>query len=86
MHKEESAIQRQVDILKHYVGENHPQVKQPHRLNKKHGMNCGNPNCVLCGNPRKVFKDKTIQEKRFEQNVDVEHDKHSNGRKKSEDQ
>jgi hypothetical protein len=33
-------------------------------------MNCGNPNCVMCANPRKVFKEKTIQEKRLEQNID----------------
>jgi hypothetical protein len=30
-------------------------------------MNCGNPNCHMCGNPRKIWKEKTIQEKRFEQ-------------------
>lgn len=41
--------------------------KQPHRLNKCSGMTCGNPDCVMCGNPRKIFKEKTIQEKSIEQ-------------------
>jgi hypothetical protein len=26
--------------------------------------------CYMCGNPRKHWKDKTIQEKRFEQNIE----------------
>jgi len=30
-------------------------------------MNCGNPKCVLCMNPRKSFGEKTIQEQRLEQ-------------------
>lgn len=41
--------------------------KEAHRYNKKHAMNCGNPNCVMCGNPRKFFGEKTIQEQSFEQ-------------------
>ena len=38
--------------------------KQPHRLHKVTGMNCGNSNCVMCGNPRKIFNELTIQEQR----------------------
>ena len=45
-------------------------VNEPHRLQDHAVMNCGNPKCVMCGNPRKTFKEKTIQEKRLEQNVD----------------
>lgn len=41
--------------------------QEVHRYAKKHAMNCGNPNCVMCGNPRKFFGEKTIQEQRFEQ-------------------
>jgi hypothetical protein len=26
--------------------------------------------CHMCGNPRRMFKEKTMQEKRFEQNVE----------------
>jgi hypothetical protein len=43
-------------------------------------MDCGNSECYLCGNPRKIHKDKlTIQEKRFYQDTDKITDKHSNG-------
>jgi hypothetical protein len=30
-------------------------------------MDCGNPKCMLCASPRKLFKELTIQEKRFYQ-------------------
>ena len=42
-------------------------VDEPHRLAKHSAMNCGNPKCIFCGNPRETFNEKTIQEKRFEQ-------------------
>jgi len=61
--KDENAIRKQLKIAKaHNV-----LVKTPHEFAKHHAMNCGNPNCVMCANPRKVWKEKTIQEKRFEQ-------------------
>lgn len=41
---------------------------QPHRLHKFSGMNCGNSDCVMCGNPRKFFRDVTVQERSFNQN------------------
>lgn len=40
---------------------------EEHRLQDISGMNCGNPNCVNCSNPRKSFKEKTIQERSHEQ-------------------
>jgi len=61
--KDENAIRKQLKIAKAY---NIP-VENPHELAKHHAMNCGNPNCVMCANPRKVWKEKTIQEKRFKQ-------------------
>jgi hypothetical protein len=36
-------------------------------MSKHHAMDCGQPGCILCGNPRKLFKEKTIQEKSFYQ-------------------
>jgi hypothetical protein len=43
-------------------------------------MDCGNPNCFLCGNPRKTHKDKlTAQEKRLFQDLESKRDRHSNG-------
>lgn len=69
LHSEEVKMKRQVKILKTLAPGLYPteEEKQPHRLAKKHAMNCGNPNCVMCGNPRKFWKEKTIQEKRGEQ-------------------
>ena len=37
-----------------------------HYFHKKSAMACGDPNCVMCGNPRKFFGEKTIQEKKAE--------------------
>jgi hypothetical protein len=33
----------------------------------------------MCGNPRKFFKEPTMQEKRFAQDVDTARDRRSNG-------
>ena len=44
-----------------------PLVKPEHRLSKIHAVTCGNSNCYMCGNPRKFFKEPTVQEKSFDQ-------------------
>ena len=65
--KDENAVKKQTKIAK----EHGAPVTEPHRLHKKHAMDCGNPECYLCGNPRKTHKDKlTQQEKRLFQNLD----------------
>lgn len=61
--KDENAIRKQLKIAKVYK----IPVDSPHQLAKHHVLDCGNPNCVMCANPRKVWKEKTIQERRFEQ-------------------
>ena len=63
--KDQNAITKQTKILKAH----HLPIKDPHKFAKKHALNCGNPNCVLCANPRKTIKEKTIQEKRFDQDL-----------------
>jgi hypothetical protein len=73
--KDENAIKKQTKIAKQY-GSN---VEEPHRFAKHHAMNCGDPNCVMCGNPRKTFKELTLQEKRLYQDTEKVTDKHSNG-------
>jgi hypothetical protein len=80
-HKNDIAIAKQVKIAKaHGLTNKDKAVKEPHRLAKHHVMDCGNPECYLCGNPRKTHKDKlTAQEKRMFQDVDKVTDKHSNG-------
>jgi hypothetical protein len=80
-HKTDVAISRQVKIAKqHGLSSRDKAVKEPHRLAKHHAMDCGNPECFMCGNPRKTHKDKlTAQEKRMYQDVEKITDKHSNG-------
>ena len=41
-------------------------LEQPHRVHKKAAMDCGNPRCGVCGNTRRTFGHKTIQETKFE--------------------
>lgn len=69
LHDEETHINKQVKIAKqHGLGFSDKHIKEPHRHAKKHAMDCGNPECFMCGNPRKTHKDKlTVQEKSFEQ-------------------
>lgn len=52
------------DNLTELAGRDHGQ--SPHRFHKKNALNCGDPKCVMCMNPRKAFGEKTIQERRFE--------------------
>ena len=80
-HKTDVAIARQLRIAKqHGLQFNDKVIKQPHRVAKHHTMDCGNPKCFMCGNPRKSHKDKlTAQEKRLFQDLDNVADKHSNG-------
>lgn len=84
---DENAINKQMRIAKGYgyhklssSMSKLPFMTQPHRHSKTKMFNCGDPKCYMCGNPRKFFGEKTMQEKRFEQNVDTVRDKHSNGK------
>lgn len=65
-HQTESVIDRQTQIAKQH-GSN---INVPNKFSKTHAMTCGDPNCASCGNPRKFFDEKTIQEKRFDQVLD----------------
>jgi NADH:ubiquinone oxidoreductase subunit E len=57
-HKTDVKVARQVKIAKaHGLGFYDQAIKQPHRLAKHHVMDCGNPSCYLCGNPRKTHKE-----------------------------
>lgn len=65
IHKKESAVKKQVKIAKaHGLTNNDEVIKQPHRLSKHHAMDCGQPECIMCGNPRKTLKQRTYQEKK----------------------
>jgi hypothetical protein len=63
-------IQQKDRYIKHQVKiakSNGMEVKagQEHRYAKHSATTCGNSNCVTCGNPRKFWKERTIQEKKF---------------------
>ena len=63
--KKRSATIRQVRIARaHGIT-----VKQYHRYAKHHALNCGRSHCMLCSNPRRIWREKTIQEKSFEQQI-----------------
>lgn len=72
---DESAVKKQTRIAKAYG----VPVQEPHKFAKHHVMNCGNPDCVMCGNPRKVFNELTAQEKRLFQDTEATRNRHSNG-------
>jgi len=76
--KDENAINKQLKIAKAHGSSDDKNIKNPHRLVKQHAMDCGNPKCLICSR-EKVFGEPTIQQKRFDQNVEDIRDKHSNG-------
>ena len=79
-HKTDVAIARQVKIAKSHSSYNDRNIRQTHRLAKHHAMDCGNPKCYLCGNPRKTHKDRlTAQEKKLFQDLELVRERHSNG-------
>ena len=79
--KDENAVKKQTKIAKDFG----IPVTEPHKFAKHHAMNCGNPKCFMCSNPRKVFKELTQQEKRLFQDVEKITDKHSNGLKSTDE-
>lgn len=64
--KDENAVKRQTQIAQ----SRGVPVLEPHKFAKRHAMDCGQPGCFLCGNPRKLFKEPTVQEQRMMQDID----------------
>ena len=79
--KDENAVKKQTKIAK----ELGVPVKEPHKFAKHHAMDCGNPKCLICSR-EKVFREPTIQQKRFDQNIEDIRDKRSNGLPNQEEQ
>ena len=79
--KDENAVKKQTKIANDFG----IPVTEPHKFAKHHAMNCGNPKCIMCSNPRKTFKELTQQEKRMFQDVEKITDKHSNGLKSTDE-
>lgn len=84
-HKTDVFISRQLKIAKQSLSHDARLTKEPHRLAKRHAMDCGKPGCMMCGNPRRneYFKKerRTAQERRQMQDVEAMRDTHSNGLK-----
>lgn len=82
-HKTDVHIARQMKIAKGSNSYNSKYDTQPNRLAKRHAMDCGNPKCGLCGNPRHIRKGedggRTIQERKQYQDMDNVRSVHSNG-------
>lgn len=58
-----NAIKKQIRIAKTAWNAEHL-LKQPHRFAKRHALDCGNPECLVC-HSEKVFHKPTLQEKKF---------------------
>jgi hypothetical protein len=65
LHKDEAAISKQVRIAKQHHQTNY--LKEPHRLAKRHAMDCGQPACRLCSSERKLNGTETLQEQSHKQ-------------------
>jgi len=63
--RNESAIKRQVKIATS-MG---IKISEPHKLYKHHALDCGISNCPMCSSPRKRLGVRSIQEKRFYQDI-----------------
>ena len=79
-HRDDTAVNRQVKIAKSFG----VPVDEPHKLAKHHALNCGDPKCTMCANPRHNGWSKgqdrlTAQERRLFQDPDQPNDRHSNG-------
>ena len=68
-------IAKQTKIAQKYsYSTTNKRIIEPHRNHKTHSLNCGNPRCVFCSNPRKMFGEKTIQELSFYQKQLIEYE------------
>lgn len=54
-----AAMKRKVALTKTIGGH----VKYENAAKKTHPLDCGNKNCVMCRNPRKLLKEPTLQER-----------------------
>ena len=67
LQNEQNVIKKQSKIALQHGADRMEVEREPHRFAKHHAMDCGDPDCHMCGNPRKIFKEKTKQEKSFGQ-------------------
>lgn len=65
IHQKQVAAHHNADIARSHGIDVKPW--EEHLYLESSHMSCGNPNCVMCGNPRKLMGEITIQEKRITQ-------------------
>ena len=71
LHKSKCKQAKQFKIAKQHGVEDTSQ----HYYNKHHALDCGNPKCPVCGNPRRTHKHTlTYQEQRLYQYVEDSND------------
>lgn len=84
--KDDNAVAKQLKIARqHGLTGRDKAVKEPHRMAKHHALDCGRPQCYLCGNRRR-HDGPTTQERRMFQDADAKRDTHSNGLDHEQDQ
>lgn len=42
------------------------------KFKKKHALDCGNPRCRICGNPRKLWKTLPIKEQSMKEAIEMD--------------
>ena len=68
LQQEQNIIKKQSKIALQYGADKMEVEREPHRFAKHHAMDCGNPDCGMCGNPRHSRKHGTTkQEQSFDQ-------------------
>lgn len=91
LHRKLAHMERQMGIRKKIfhrdplTGKTVGSDESPHRYHKLSGMTCGSSHCYMCGNPRKFFDERTMQEQRAMQDMEQVRNRHSNG-KSTEDE
>lgn len=65
--KDENSIKRQLELARCHGLFN---IKDQGKYRKRSWADCGNPQCVMCMNPRKAFGEETIQERRMKQDIE----------------
>lgn len=68
-HDTERVIEKRKRLVKSF-GINKDYSECGHKLSKMNGINCGDPKCIFCMNPRRSFKQKTLKEVSFDQTLD----------------
>lgn len=65
IHQKQNYVKKQTKIAKAFGVPVTP--GQEHRLQDHAVLNCGIPGCIMCANPRKIWKEKTVKEKSWDQ-------------------